>query len=221
MFSTYLGGSSSDYGIGIFVDAAGNTYVTGESFSDNFPTVDPLDGAWAGNYDAFVVKIDGAAISADLGLGKAASPDPATAGVVLTYTVTVTNSGPDAATGVRLIDRMPAGSLSVSSATASQGTCVVVSDFFFHEVRCDLGSIAATAGATATIVVIPGAAGTISNTATVASSVSDPNGANNVAARDTVVTLPPPPTITSFTPAPAPSARASRSRERISPAPRP
>ena len=47
-FSTYLGGSSSDYGIGIFVDAAGNTYVTGESFSDNFPTVNPLDGTWAG-----------------------------------------------------------------------------------------------------------------------------------------------------------------------------
>ncbi len=42
-FSTYLGGSSSDYGIGIFADAAGNTYLTGESFSDNFPTVNPLD----------------------------------------------------------------------------------------------------------------------------------------------------------------------------------
>ena len=65
-FSTYLGGSSSDFGIGIFVDAAGNTYVTGESFSDNFPTVNPLDGTWAGDYDAFVVKIDAATTSADL-----------------------------------------------------------------------------------------------------------------------------------------------------------
>ena len=109
-FSTYLGGSSSDYGIGIFVDAAGNTYVTGESFSDNFPTVNPFDGTWAGNYDAFVVKIDTATTSADLAISKTASPDPATAGLPLTYTLTVTNNGPDAAAGVRLIDRMPAES---------------------------------------------------------------------------------------------------------------
>ena len=75
-FSTYLGGSSSDYGIGIFVDAAGNTYVTGDTFSENFPTLNPLDGTWSGNftYDAFAVKIDNATTSADLTLAKAASP---------------------------------------------------------------------------------------------------------------------------------------------------
>ena len=154
-FSTYLGGSSSDYGIGIFVDAAGNTYVTGESFSDNFPTVNPLDGTWAGSYDAFVVKIDNATTSADLAIGMTASPDPATAGLPLTYTLTVTNNGPDPATGVRLIDRMPAEIVTVNSATPSQGSCTVVSAFF-HEVRCDLGSLAAAAVATATIVVTPG-----------------------------------------------------------------
>ena len=66
----------------------------------------------------------------------------------------------------------------MSSATPSQGTCTVVSSLF-HEVRCDLGSLAAAADATATIVVTPVADGTITNTATVASSVSDPNGANN------------------------------------------
>ena len=101
--------------------------MTGESFSDNFPTVNPLDGTWAGNYDAFVVKIDNATTSADLTLGKAASPDPATAGLPLTYTLTVTNNGPDPAAGVRLIDRMPARNLSVNSATPSQGTCTVAS----------------------------------------------------------------------------------------------
>ena len=77
-------------------------YVTGETFSDNFPTVSPYSGTWSGNYDVLVAKIDGATTSADLAVGKTASPDPAVVGMPLTYTVTVTNDGPDAATGVRL-----------------------------------------------------------------------------------------------------------------------
>ncbi|HSE18814.1 MAG TPA: SBBP repeat-containing protein [Pyrinomonadaceae bacterium] len=36
-FSTYLGGSSMDRGEGIAVDAAGNAYITGNTFSTNFP----------------------------------------------------------------------------------------------------------------------------------------------------------------------------------------
>src|SRR5207302_8767199 len=36
-YSTYLGGSSDDVGQGIAVDAAGNAYVTGYTFSTDFP----------------------------------------------------------------------------------------------------------------------------------------------------------------------------------------
>lgn len=36
-YSTYLGGSSSDLGEAVAVDAAGNAYVTGQSTSANFP----------------------------------------------------------------------------------------------------------------------------------------------------------------------------------------
>src|SRR5208337_4077565 len=39
VYSTYLGGSGSDEGHGIAVDAAGNAYVTGQTVSTNFPTV--------------------------------------------------------------------------------------------------------------------------------------------------------------------------------------
>ena len=37
VYSTYLGGSDSDYGSGIALDGAGNAYITGYSLSSNFP----------------------------------------------------------------------------------------------------------------------------------------------------------------------------------------
>jgi hypothetical protein len=57
-YSTYLGGTGSDQGLGIAVDNTGNAYITGYTASTNFPRVnaymsDP-DGS---NYDAFVTKL--------------------------------------------------------------------------------------------------------------------------------------------------------------------
>ena len=57
VYSTYLGGSSVDYGLGIAVDATGNCYVTGWTRSTDFPTQDPLYPDNAGGGDAFVTKI--------------------------------------------------------------------------------------------------------------------------------------------------------------------
>jgi hypothetical protein len=62
MYSTYLGGSASDAGLGIAVDAAKNIYLTGRAYSSNFPTTPQAFahtctscGAM-GNEDAFVTK---------------------------------------------------------------------------------------------------------------------------------------------------------------------
>jgi hypothetical protein len=57
IYSTYLGGSSNDYGYGIAVDATGSCYVTGYTSSTDFPTHDPLYPNNAGGYDVFVSKI--------------------------------------------------------------------------------------------------------------------------------------------------------------------
>jgi hypothetical protein len=59
VYSTYLGGKKDDYGISIAVDNEGNAYVTGETASTNFPTINPLQRVYGGGtYDAFVSKID-------------------------------------------------------------------------------------------------------------------------------------------------------------------
>ena len=59
-YSTYLGGSSDDRGIGIAVDAAGNAYVTGVTASANFPTAIPFQATLRGPSDAFVMKLNAA-----------------------------------------------------------------------------------------------------------------------------------------------------------------
>jgi hypothetical protein len=58
VYSTYLGGSDSDVGNGIAVDAAGSAYVTGWTFSTDFPTADPLQPASGGDIDVFVAKLN-------------------------------------------------------------------------------------------------------------------------------------------------------------------
>ena len=57
VYSTYLGGIEDDSGAGIAVDSAGNAYLTGDTNSLDFPTMNPLQPANAGIFDAFVAKI--------------------------------------------------------------------------------------------------------------------------------------------------------------------
>lgn len=63
VYSTYLGGTGQDTGQGVAVDASGNVYVTGDTTSLNFPTVNPIQAALAGQTDAFLAKLDAAGSS--------------------------------------------------------------------------------------------------------------------------------------------------------------
>jgi uncharacterized repeat protein (TIGR01451 family) len=111
----------------------------------------------------------------DLAITKTGSPNPATLGKNVTWTMDVTNNGPNNATGVKVADPVPAGTTYVSS-SATQGTCtggVVLS--------CDLGNIAKGASVTVTLVTTTTATGTITNTTTVVGNEHDSNTTNNTA----------------------------------------
>ena len=60
VYSTYLGGSLSDFGKGIAADASGNAYVTGNVVSTDFPTASPFQSTSGGGQDAFVTKFNAA-----------------------------------------------------------------------------------------------------------------------------------------------------------------
>jgi len=60
-YATFLGGSSLDEGLGIAVDTSGAAYITGYTWSSDFPTTaGAFDTSSNGDYDAFVVKLNAA-----------------------------------------------------------------------------------------------------------------------------------------------------------------
>ncbi len=119
---------------------------------------------------------------ADLALTQSGSADPVTAGETLTYTLTVTNGGPDEYRGVTVLDELP-GTVGLVSAVPSQGACAVRP---CGGLACSLGALAAGASATVTIEVTPLTAGVITNTAA-APALNDPDPGNNEAALVTTV----------------------------------
>ncbi|HEV2494752.1 MAG TPA: choice-of-anchor D domain-containing protein [Terriglobia bacterium] len=59
-YSTFLGGSATDEALAIAVDSLGDAYVTGRTFSTNFPTQAPIQSANDGgnDSDAFVAELN-------------------------------------------------------------------------------------------------------------------------------------------------------------------
>jgi len=70
-YSTYLGGSSHDYGQGICLRTDGAAYITGNTWSSDFPTKDPYQAGYGGDKDAFVTALSatGSALSYSTYLG--------------------------------------------------------------------------------------------------------------------------------------------------------
>lgn len=130
--------------------------------------------------------------SANLKITKSDSPDPVRVGQRLTYTIGVENLGPSPATGVTVTDNLPKR-VDLVSASGPSGPCAAQGG----KVTCAIGSLnpigvnyGVNYGGTpvsATVVVVPRAAGTIRNTATVKGDQKDPVSANNKATATTRV----------------------------------
>ncbi len=57
IFSTYVGGSGADHGAAIALDSANNIYITGSTYSSNFPVVSATQARIGGGEDAFAVEL--------------------------------------------------------------------------------------------------------------------------------------------------------------------
>lgn len=115
--------------------------------------------------------------SADIQVSKVDSPDPVTAGSMLSYTVAVTNDGPSDAQSVTVTDSLPA-EVAYLSATPTQGSCNQSNG----TVTCNVGTI--TSGDTVNIAINVTVKsdvleGSITNTANALSTTPDPDLSNN------------------------------------------
>jgi uncharacterized repeat protein (TIGR01451 family) len=123
---------------------------------------------------------------ADLKVGLAATPDPVLAGGNLTYTATVTNHGPEDATGVQLVVDIPTGMPFVSAPAGCEPSARVSPPGLV--VTCDVGAIASSAQATRQIILKAAATGPITASASVSGDQVDPDSSNNTVSEDSVVT---------------------------------
>jgi uncharacterized repeat protein (TIGR01451 family) len=98
-------------------------------------------------------------------------------GKSVSFTMAVRNNGPSSGAGVTLTDVLPGGT-SFTAASTTAGTCAYNSGT--KTVSCSIGTL--TSGATATVtldVAVNGKPKSVANTATVSSTATDPNTANN------------------------------------------
>jgi uncharacterized repeat protein (TIGR01451 family) len=169
-FATLAAGSSVTIN-STFSVASSATGTISNTASVSSSTTDPAPG------NNSSTAMDAVSTSADLAITKALSSS-LVAGQNATYTISVTNNGPSDAANVTVTDPTPAQTTFVSNS----GACT-------SAFPCNLGTM--TPGQTLTITSIynvnPSATGIISNTATVSSTTSDPNAANNTATSSAAV----------------------------------
>jgi len=153
-FVSYFGGNGTDRGTSIAVDPVSlNTYFAGDTTSTtNFQTQNALQTTLNGPSDAFVAEL----VPAPNVCITCTKPTYSTTGTVsagnqLTITFTVTNQGPDLATGVFVSGSVSSG-VTFVSATAASGSC---STPVSGAVVCTIPTLQAGSTSVVSFVVIP------------------------------------------------------------------
>ncbi len=168
------------------VDGGGATFSTGGTYSLGGTIGQPdASGPLAGGSFSVIGGFWGVALppSVDLSVTKTDGVGSAVPGQSVTYTIVVSNAGPDADPSAQFVDTLPAA---ITSATwtclgAGGGTCTASGSGSIND------TVDLPAGASVTYALVatisPSATGSVSNTATVTASVAviDSNPGNNSA----------------------------------------
>ncbi|HEY2913521.1 MAG TPA: SBBP repeat-containing protein [Candidatus Angelobacter sp.] len=118
-YSTLLGGSNTSSGAAIWVDAAWNAWIGGNTSAPDFPvTPDAFQPGLKGNSDGFIAKV---VIAADLALLSPTAPATIHQGQTLTYSLLIGNQGPDNSDNLVITDTLASGT-SIVSSSLSGGT---------------------------------------------------------------------------------------------------
>src|SRR5450755_1726298 len=129
--------------------------------------------------------------SADMSVTDVGTPNPVAAGANITYTQVVTNNGPSAADNASLVFSVPANTILISIVAPAGWSCPNNGTLTTGNVVCSNSNMPGLTSATFTVVVKVNngtANGTvITETASVGSSATDPNLANNSATVTTLV----------------------------------
>jgi uncharacterized repeat protein (TIGR01451 family) len=161
-WANYYGGNGTDEGTGVAIDVNGAVYFAGDTNSTNLLLDQPLTaaqgGSYNGGYDAFVSKLGSAAslsLSGVLTLGT--NQTYISAGNQATFTYTLTNNGPDLATGIVVTDYISQTytviPVSFVSATSSSGNCSGGSSS--STVSCSISSLNSGSTVIITVVLTP------------------------------------------------------------------
>ncbi len=183
VYSTFLGGDSTDTGTAIALDNGGSAFLTGQTGSTNFPLANAVQGTLAGAQDAFVARLSEptAPPTASPTPTETLTPSPtATSTAALSPTATATPT--PTATPTATLTRTPTTTVTVSPTSAATPT------------------LAPTATPIAPLTQTPTATVIVSPTAT-ASGTASPTPTQTPTASGTVTLSP----TTTATPTPAPA----------------
>jgi len=163
-WASYYGGSALDEGTSIALDVNQNVYIAGDTTSPNLHLAEQLLASQGGDYnggsDAFVVQLGTASnlsITGCIAPCTTQTQPYVSAGTPVTFTYTLTNNGPDLASGITVTNFIGPSitivPLTFDSATATSGTCSGSSTT--TQVACTIPTLQSGSTATITFVLTP------------------------------------------------------------------
>jgi len=159
-WAVYFGGTGTDQGTGVALDANENVYAAGDTNSTDLQVDKALaaNTTNSGGFDAFVTQLATASSLVVTGQLQAGPGQTyIAAGSQATFTYTVTNNGPDLATNITVTDDISPTTTVIPvtfvSASATSGTCSGGSTS--TSVSCFIQSLQSGSTATVTIVLTP------------------------------------------------------------------